>query len=84
MGPDFSSLTEGTKGFFLPGYKRNTAIMKDHHGEAACFVLFLFSFFLFRATPMAHLSSWASGLIRAVADPTATPDPSHVCDLQHS
>ena len=51
-------------------------------------VIYLFIYLLFRATPVAYGSSWARGQIRAAAaglcHSTAMPDPSHLCDLQHS
>ena len=49
--------------------------------------IFLFLSF-FRAAPTAYGGSQARGLIRASAaglrTATATPDPSHLCDLHHS
>ena len=42
--------------------------------------LFCFFFFFSQAAPVAHRSSQAKGQIGA----TATPDPSHACDLPHS
>ena len=53
-------------------------------------MLNLFFFFLsfFRAPPAAYGGSQARGLIGAMlpayARATATEDPSHICDLQHS
>ena len=49
----------------------------------------LLSFIAFRATPVPHGGSQARRLISelqlpAYATATATPDPSHVCDLHHS
>ena len=40
-----------------------------------------FFFFFFSAPPAAYGSSQSRGQIRATA--TATPDPSHICDLHH-
>ena len=45
--------------------------------------MFLF-FWSFRAALAAYGGSQARGLLRAIARPTATPDPSHVCHLHHS
>ena len=48
-----------------------------------------FFFCIFRAMPIAYRGSQAKGRIGAVATSlhhshTATPDPSHVCNLHHS
>ena len=42
--------------------------------------------FFVMATPVAYVSSLARGHIRAAGNTTgtATPDPSHACDLHHS
>ena len=48
-----------------------------------CFVLF---WFVFGATPVAYTRSQARGRLRAVAaypTATATPNPSHICNLHH-
>ena len=49
---------------------------------------FFFFFWLFRVSPMTHGNSQARGPIRTTAAPhttaTATPDPSHICNLHRS
>ena len=48
----------------------------------------IFFFFLFRAIPVAHGSSWAGVILElqllAYTTATATRDPSRICDLHHS
>ena len=52
-----------------------------HHKNICCRNLF---FFLFRAIPATHGSSWARGWIGAATEgcttATTTPNPSHICD----
>ena len=58
----------------------------SRYKDCKTFFCFLF-FWLFRAAPLAYGGSQARGCIGAAAAYTtaiATPDPSCVCDLQHS
>ena len=64
----------------------NTSCPQDERGNN-CNILFYFILFylLFRAPPTAYGSFQARGQIGAAAEAyvtaTATPDPSHICDL---
>ena len=69
---------------FFFGHPKAHALPSPSHSYNLSFLFFAFS----RAAPAAYGGSQARGLIRAVAaglrTATATPDPSHVCDLHHS